>query len=368
MLSLPSKLEDSPESAERPIIEVENLRVALSRGAMLTRLVDGVSFSVRPGEAIAIVGESGSGKSLTVRSVLGLTNKRRFQVEGRVVLDGVDMSTLQGSGARIHAARTAGLVFQDPTRSLNPTMRVGLQISERIYKSRANEQKVSKADAKRRAIELMREVLISDPEERFHSFPHELSGGMRQRIVIAIALAGDPKVLFADEPTTSLDVTTQAQIMEVLETLREHRSLAVVLITHDLSLAASRVEKVYVMYAGKIVEEMPVAGLARGSQMPYTQALLRAVPSTAREQGVMPAPLVGAPPDPQSMPPGCRFHPRCPRGHDECMAAEPELIAFSTDHKVACFFPGPDEFIAVGPSPMSDHVLLETDRSEGAAE
>jgi oligopeptide/dipeptide ABC transporter ATP-binding protein len=207
----------------------------------------------------------------------------------------------------------------------------------------------------------MREVLISDPEERFYSYPHELSGGMRQRIVIAIALAGDPKVLFADEPTTSLDVTTQAQIMEVLESLRENRSLAVVLITHDLSIAASRVERVYVMYAGKIVEELPVADLARRSQMPYTQALLRAVPSATGDRSIMPAPLVGAPPDPQFMPTGCRFHPRCPRVHDECLATEPQLLEISPWHKSACLFPGPDEFIGAGVPSGAGPLQTESD-------
>lgn len=355
-------------SSSEPVVSVSNLTIALRRGSSLTPLVDGVSFSVRPGEAIAIVGESGSGKSLSIRGALGLTNKRRFHTEGKVVLDGVEMSTLKGGAARIHAARTAGLVFQDPTRSLNPTMRVGMQIAERIYKSRANEGKVSKEDAKKRSIELMREVLISDPEERFYAFPHELSGGMRQRIVIAIALAGNPKVLFADEPTTSLDVTTQAQIMEVLEALREHRSLAVVLITHDLSIAASRVERVYVMYAGKIVEELPVAELARGSKMPYTQALLRAVPSAVREKGALPAPLVGAPPDPQFMPLGCRFHPRCPRAQEVCSTTEPELVEIAPWHKSACLFPGPDEFIGVAAVSASAAVPLAKDWSDRAAE
>lgn len=347
------------DGGSEPVVLVDHLDIALRRGASLTHLVSGVSFSVRPGEAIAIVGESGSGKSLSIRGALGLTNRRRFHVEGKVLLDSVDMSTLKGSAARIHAARTAGLVFQDPTRSLNPTMRVGMQIAERIYKSRANDGKVSKEEAKKRSIELMREVLISDPEERFYAFPHELSGGMRQRIVIAIALAGDPKVLFADEPTTSLDVTTQAQIMEVLEQLREHRGLAVVLITHDLSIAASRVERVYVMYAGKIVEELPVAELARGSKMPYTQALLRAVPNAVGAKGLLPVPLVGAPPDPQFMPLGCRFHPRCPRAQEVCATTEPALLDVAPGHKSACLFPGPDEFISATISPTSTAVVSE---------
>ena len=233
-------------------------------------------------------------------------------------------------------SESASLVFQDPTRSLNPTMRVGWQIAEAMYKSRRAE--MTKDQARERAMQLMHDVGIADPDERYYNFPYQLSGGMRQRIVIAIALSCDPKVIFADEPTTSLDVTTQAQIMDLLDELRERLHIAVVLISHDLSLAASRVDETMVMYAGRLVEKLNASDVAKRASMPYSRALLRAVPGMDID-GEMPDPIPGTPPDPRHLPTGCAFHPRCERVADICEQESPPLAELQPGHLCACFFP-----------------------------
>jgi oligopeptide/dipeptide ABC transporter ATP-binding protein len=266
-------------------------------------------------------------------------NKRKFDVSGTIRINGVDLSTLRPGARRLHIARSASLVFQDPTRSLNPTMRVGWQIAEAMYKSHARETPLHKDEAKARALQLMHDVGIADPDERFFNFPHQLSGGMRQRIVIAIALSCQPKIIFCDEPTTSLDVTTQAQIMDLLDELRERLRIAVVLISHDLSLAASRVDDVMVMYAGQIVEKISADGVAGLASMPYSRALLRAVPGS-EIGGQIPDPIPGSPPDPRNLPTGCSFHPRCERMEDVCKEKAPLLEEIDPGHFVRCWFPG----------------------------
>lgn len=301
-------------------------------------LVDGVSFSLMPGRALALVGESGAGKSISCRAILNLLNPRKFEVSGTVRLDGVEVSALKTKEWRAQASRTCSLIFQDPTRSLNPTMRVGWQIAEAMYKSKTRDDVVSKSVAKERAIGLMREVGIADPEERFFAYPHQLSGGMRQRIVIAIALSCNPKVIFADEPTTSLDVTTQAQIMDLLDELRERTNISVVLVTHDLALASSRVDEAMVMYAGRLVEKLPSSDVAFSAQMPYSQALLQAVPGMEID-GKMPEPIPGAPPDPRDLPAGCAFGPRCSHRQESCIEQRPPLEQLTPGHDCACWFP-----------------------------
>ena len=301
-------------------------------------LVDGVSFSLMPGRALALVGESGAGKSISCRAVLNLLNPRKFDVSGTIRLDGVEVSSLKAKEWRAQASRTCSLIFQDPTRSLNPTMRVGWQIAEAMYKSKTRHDVVSKSVAKERAITLMRDVGIADPEERFYAYPHQLSGGMRQRIVIAIALSCDPKVIFADEPTTSLDVTTQAQIMDLLDELRERTKIAVVLVTHDLALASSRVDEAMVMYSGRLVEKLPSSDVAFSAQMPYSQALLQAVPGMEID-GKIPEPIPGAPPDPRDLPIGCAFSPRCVHHQEICIEQRPPLTQLSPGHDCACWFP-----------------------------
>jgi oligopeptide/dipeptide ABC transporter ATP-binding protein len=325
---------DAPDAT--PIVEVSDLHVTLKSGTGPVKLVDGVSFAVLPGHAVALVGESGAGKSITCRAVLDLLNRRKFDVRGSVRFNGVEVSTMAAKARRRVIAESASLVFQDPTRSLNPTMRVGWQIAEAMYKSREHE--LNKAEAKVKAISLMHDVGIADPDERFFNFPYQLSGGMRQRIVIAIALSCQPKVIFCDEPTTSLDVTTQAQIMDLLDDLRHRLQIAVVLISHDLSLAASRVDETMVMYAGHLVEKFPASDVVGQARMPYSRALLRAVPGLDNA-GEMPDPIPGTPPDPRHLPTGCSFHPRCSRIGDRCVAESPPLIELSPGHACACWHP-----------------------------
>ena len=335
-----ASVHDSYEQAvaPAPLVDVQDLHVRIRTGRGPITVVDGISYTVESARAVALVGESGAGKSIGVRAVLGLLNPHKFEVTGKIIIDGVDISTLLPRARRRHIARTASLVFQDPTRSLNPTMRVGWQIAEAMHKSRARVERLNKADAKARALQLMREVGIADPDARFFNYPHQLSGGMRQRIVIAIALSCEPKVIFCDEPTTSLDVTTQAQIMDLLDDLRQRLSIAVVLITHDLALAASRVESVMVMYAGQLVEKVPADGVAQGASMPYSRALLRAVPGRVSE-GRLPRPIPGGPPDPRYMPSGCRFQPRCDQAGAICLEEAPSLRELDENHAVRCWFP-----------------------------
>jgi oligopeptide/dipeptide ABC transporter ATP-binding protein len=325
---------DAPDAT--PIVEVNDLHVTLRSGSGPVQLVNGVSFSVLPGRAVALVGESGAGKSITCRAALDLLNHRKFEVTGSVRFNGVEVSTMSPKARRRITAETASLVFQDPTRSLNPTMRVGWQIAEAMYKSR--EHTLTKAEAKTKALALMHDVGIADPEERFFNFPYQLSGGMRQRIVIAIALSCQPRVIFCDEPTTSLDVTTQAQIMDLLDDLRHRLQIAVVLISHDLSLAASRVDETMVMYAGHLVEKFPASDVVGQARMPYSRALLRAVPGLDIG-GEMPDPIPGTPPDPRHLPTGCTFHPRCSRVGDRCVEEDPPLIELSPGHACACWHP-----------------------------
>jgi oligopeptide/dipeptide ABC transporter ATP-binding protein len=320
------------------VVEVEGLRVRIRSSKGMVTVVDGVSYSLSTAETLALVGESGAGKSISVRAVLGLLNPKKFEVSGSIRINGVELSSLSARARMRHVARSASLVFQDPTRSLNPTMRVGWQVAEAMYKSRARETPIKREEARQQAVQLMRDVGIAAPEERFLNYPHQLSGGMRQRIVIAIALSCQPRIVFCDEPTTSLDVTTQAQIMDLLADLQEKYSLAVVLITHDLALAAARAEKVMVMYAGKIVEKIDASEIASGASMPYSRALLQAVPGSTGP-ATRPVPIPGTPPDPRFLPTGCAFHPRCSHAQQVCEVDEPELEEREAGHLVRCWFP-----------------------------
>jgi oligopeptide/dipeptide ABC transporter ATP-binding protein len=327
------------------IVRVENLNVKVRGRSGWTHLVRDLSYSVDAGGCLAIVGESGAGKSLTVRATLGLLDPRSFQVSGKVWLGGVDLSTLRPAQRNAHVTRYASLVFQDPSRSLNPIMRVGPQITETLLKGSGKQPGLTRAQAKERSIELMRSVGLGAAEERYHSYPHELSGGMKQRIVIAIALACGSRVMFCDEPTSALDVTTQAQIMDLLDDLRATRGISTVVITHDLALAASRAERVLVMYAGQVVEALPAADLAASARMPYTEALIYAAPDPDADGG-LPRPIDGRPPDPRSPRPGCSFQPRCGYAAADCAAQEPALTSIGSDHSLRCWHP-----LAARPAP-----------------
>jgi oligopeptide/dipeptide ABC transporter ATP-binding protein len=328
-------------AAETPSIEVNGLNVSLLTPASgEVRLVDDVSFAVRPGAMTAIVGESGAGKSLTTKAILGLLDERRFRVGGQISLGGADLSAMSAKQRRAHVARTASLVFQNPTSALNPTMRVGPQIIESITKVRGG-PRLNGAQARERGLELMRAVGIPDPKERFHSYPHQLSGGMRQRIVIAIALAADPQVIVCDEPTSSLDVTTQALIMDLFDQLRAERGISFLLVTHDLALASSRVDDVVVLYAGRVVEANSADRIFRDAAMPYTRDLVAAIPDhtdrAALRQEQPPrrsAPTPGA---------GCSYAANCTRAeqrcHDEVPALLPLAGAGHDGHLCRCWFP-----------------------------
>jgi oligopeptide/dipeptide ABC transporter ATP-binding protein len=321
-----------------PVVRVEDLNIKVRAGGEWTHLVRDVSYTADPGDCLAIVGESGAGKSITIRAVLGLLDPHKFQVTGRVWLGGTELGTLRPAARRAHVTRHASLVFQDPARSLNPIMRVGPQIAETLRYGSGRPEKLTRAQARERSIELMRAVGIGAPEERYHAYPHELSGGMKQRIVIAIALACGSQVMFCDEPTSALDVTTQAQIMDLLDDLRTKRGITTVVITHDLALAASRAEQVIVMYAGQVVEALPAARLAASARMPYTEALIYAAPDPDDESG-LPRPIEGRPPDPRFPLPGCSFQPRCGYAEADCAAQAPGLTDVAVNHSLRCWHP-----------------------------
>ena len=319
------------------LLEVEDLRVAFAVGGREVRAVDGISYAVEPGRTLAIIGESGSGKTVGCRAIMGLLPKGT-RISGSARIRGSELIGLSDNELRKHRGTDMAMVFQDPARSLNPTMRIGTQITEAITAHR----QVGKSEANAQAVELLRLVRIPAAERRFHEYPHQLSGGMRQRVMIAIALACRPKLLIADEATTALDVTTQAQIMELLLELQQELDMALILISHDLGLAASYADEVVVMYAGKIVEQAPASRLfGRGGtvRMRYTRALLDAIPHLERPaHGELPV-VGGRPPDPTALPPGCSFAPRCASAADDCLTKAPALIEHAPGHRWACWHP-----------------------------
>ena len=319
------------------LLEVEDLRVAFAVGGREVRAVDGISYAVEPGRTLAIIGESGSGKTVGCRAIMGLLPKGT-RISGSARIRGSELIGLSDNELRKHRGTDMAMVFQDPARSLNPTMRIGAQITEAITAHR----QVGKSEASAQAVELLRLVRMPAAERRFHEYPHQLSGGMRQRVIIAIALACRPKLLIADEATTALDVTTQAQIMELMLELQQELDMALILISHDLGLAASYADEVVVMYAGKIVEQAPASRLfGRGGtvRMRYTRALLDAIPHLERPaHGELPV-VGGRPPDPTALPPGCSFAPRCASAADDCLAKAPALIEHAPGHRWACWHP-----------------------------
>jgi peptide/nickel transport system ATP-binding protein len=315
------------------VLEVQNLRVSFP-GPAGSRFypVDGVSFQLERGETLALVGESGCGKSLTSLALLQLIpSPGRIESGSAIRLGDTDVLSLQGEALRRIRGRRIGMIFQDPMTSLNPVFTVGDQIAEGILAH----FKMPRRKARERALQLLQEVGIPDPIERLDAYPHQLSGGMRQRVMIAIALAAEPEILVADEPTTALDVTVQAQILEVLDRLRASRGMAVLLITHDLGIVAGRADRVAVMYAGQIVEETSTARLFANPAHPYTQGLFASVP---RISGPLKRlnPIRGSVPAPTAWPSGCRFRPRCPKAFDKS-ELEPPLLVVEPDHRMRCW-------------------------------
>ncbi len=322
-----------------PLLQVQELRVQVpGPGGRPVSVVDGVSFQVGRGETVGLVGESGCGKSVTAMALLGMPPEPGGLISGgRVVFDGRDLTGLTESGWRAVRGRRIGMIFQDPMSSLNPCLRVGEHVAEvlRVHSG------LPRVEAARRAVELLSEVGIPEAESRAADFPHSFSGGMRQRVVIAMALACGPEMLLADEPTTALDVTVQAQILELLARERQERGMGLLLITHDLGVVARMADRVLVMYAGRIVEEAPAAGLFERPLHPYTRGLLDSLPG--RGPGMLPGklrPIPGAVPDAALWPGGCAFHPRCPIARDSCAREDPALAEAAPGHGVACPFQG----------------------------
>jgi len=305
--------------AER-LLEVKDLGVEFTTEDGVVRAVDGVSFELERGKVLGIVGESGSGKSVTAMTIMGLTRDINASFRGEVNYQGRNLLEISDTEMQNFRGNEIGMIFQDPMTSLNPVYRIGEQIAEAI---RAHEH-VDKQVAKRRAVELLRQVGIPNPESRVDDFPHQFSGGMRQRAMIAIALACNPAILIADEPTTALDVTIQAQIVELISQLKDDFNSAVIMITHDLGVVADMADEIVVMYAGRVVERAPTRELFYDPQMPYTWGLLGSIP---RLDGPKPERLhsiEGAPPSLIQLPKGCKFRPRCPHAFDKCME-EPGL-------------------------------------------
>jgi len=322
------------------LLRVEDLHVAFDTRDGTVQAVDGVSFAVAPGRTLGIVGESGSGKTVAATSAMGLVRGPRVRTSGRVLLDGEDV--LEASAERLRGLRgaTIAMVFQDPLSALHPLIRVGDQISEAL-RAHAGARGLSRAAARARAIELLDQVAIQDPRRRVDAYPHELSGGMRQRALIAMAIANEPRVLIADEPTTALDVTVQRQILALLRRLRDELGMAMVLITHDLGVVAETADEVAVMYAGRIVEQAPAAELFATPQHPYTWGLLRAMPRLDAPAGSALVPIPGKPPSLIGPPSGCRFHPRCAYVRERHRQVDPELqpVNGAPEHRVACLLP-----------------------------
>ncbi|MFZ9449028.1 MAG: ABC transporter ATP-binding protein [Alphaproteobacteria bacterium] len=315
------------------LLEVRDLRTWFDGDGGTYRAVDGISFSLQAGRTLGIVGESGCGKSVTSLSIMGLVPMPPGRIAGgEILFEGVDLLKLDAEALRdLRGARMA-MIFQEPMTSLNPAYTVGEQIVEGILRHQA----IDRAAARARAIEMLRLVRIPAPEQRFDEYPHELSGGMRQRAMIAMALACGPRLLIADEPTTALDVTIQAQILDLLRRLREETGTAIILITHDLGVIAELADDVVVMYAGQIVERAPVRRLFEAAQHPYTIGLLGAIPELDRRRARL-ATIEGTVPDLGAELPGCRFAPRCPFAQPRCRADAPSLREVEPGHEAACW-------------------------------
>ncbi|MGH9246286.1 MAG: ABC transporter ATP-binding protein [Acidimicrobiales bacterium] len=319
-----------------PLLEVDEVATRFRTPRGLVSAVDGVSFTLDRGRTLGLVGESGSGKSVLSRTIMGLLPRRNVVREGAIRFTGIELSTLTTAELRRFWGREMAMIFQDPMTSLNPVVPVGRQITESLR----HHLDADAGEARETALALLQSVGIPDPSRRLRQYPHELSGGMRQRVVISIALACGPKLLFADEPTTALDVTVQAQILDLLDRQRRDRNMAMILVTHDLGVAAGHTHEIAVMYAGQVVERAPTRGLFRSMRMPYTEALLKSIPKVERPSHTRLEIIAGRPPDLIHPPLGCRFAPRCPYVQDRCREEMPPLLeADEPGHWYRCWFP-----------------------------
>jgi len=323
------------------LLEVADLKTHFRTERGLVRAVDGVTFSLARGKSLGVVGESGSGKTVLSRSIMGLLPSTAV-VAGSVQFAGQEIIGLDPRQMRHLWGREMSMIFQNPMVSLNPVMKIGKQIIEPLEIHLG----MGRTDARDTAVQLLREVRIPEPERRLNQYPHELSGGMRQRVMIAIALACGPTLLFADEPTTALDVTVQAQILDVIGEQRAERNMSLILVTHDLGVVAGHTDHIVVMYAGKVVEAAPTRTLFADMKMPYTKSLMRSIPKIEDPSHTRLMAIPGRPPDLVNPPKGCRFAPRCAYARDKCHELEPPLTpAASSEHVYACWYPvGSPEF------------------------
>lgn len=317
------------------ILKLENLKVRFSTHRGQLEAVRGVDLDVEAGTSIGIVGESGSGKTVMSRAAMGLLSGSTVTREGRITFDGKVLSDMSRDEVRNEFGTGMAMIFQDPMTALNPVRRIGSQLQESLRVRLG----MSRKEARARSIELLTLVRIPEPSQMLRKFPNQLSGGMRQRIMIAIAISCNPKLLFADEPTTALDVTVQAQILELLTDLRKKLNMTMVLVTHDLGVVAGNTDYVAVMYAGEIVEQAPTAELFANMKMPYTEALFKSIPNIQMRAGSRLPVIEGRLPDPTDRPPGCGFAARCNYAQDKCFTDHPELEKANDGHLYRCWFP-----------------------------
>ncbi len=317
------------------ILSVDGLKTYFQTEDGVVKAVDGISFELKKGETLGIVGESGSGKSVTNLSVMRLIQEPPGKiVDGKVVFDGIDVLGLPIAEVRKIRGKRIAMIFQDPMTSLNPFLKISKQLTEVTQLHLGH----TKKQAREHAIKMLKLVGISDAEQRIDSYPHEFSGGMRQRVMIAMALSCDPELLIADEPTTALDVTIQAQILELIKDLKKRMGTSVILITHDLGVVAGMTDKIIVMYAGKVFEQAPTHALFATPANPYTKGLLKSVPDPEHEQGTELYQIPGLPPDVAHLPPGCPFAERCDRAEDICRKDFPPFVEVSPGHRSLCHF------------------------------
>jgi peptide/nickel transport system ATP-binding protein/oligopeptide transport system ATP-binding protein len=324
------------EHGREPLLRVRSLTTEIRTAGGVVRAVNGVDLDVHAGETLGIVGESGSGKSVTMLSLLGLLPVNARVTAGTAELGGQDLFALSPREMRRVLGKRVGMVFQDPMTSLNPLMTVSQQIEESL---RAHSPQYDRKGRRRRVVELLGQVRIPRAAERADQYPHEFSGGMRQRVMIAMAMANEPELLLADEPTTALDVTVQAQVLDLIHDLQVETGMGVVLITHDLGVIAEAADRAEVMYAGRVVESGPVAELLRAPRHPYTAGLIASRPTLAVDRATTLPAIPGHPPNPAALPVGCAFRPRCflANGRDACRV-QPALVQIGADHRSACHF------------------------------
>lgn len=319
-------------STSAPLVDIRDLTVTFTRGARPVNAVNGVDLRIERGEVVALIGESGSGKSVTLRSLMRLHPPQATQIAGHIMFDGTDVMALDRRALADYRGAQVAMIFQEPLTALDPVYTLGDQIVEAIRRH----ESISSADARKRALELFERVRIPSPERRLAAYPHEMSGGMRQRAMIALALACRPKLLLADEPTTALDATVQIQVLLLLRELQRELGLAVIFVTHDLGAAVEVADRIAVMYGGRIVEEGSTSDVIRAPAHPYTLALLRSRAEGSMARGERLKTIPGSPPDLSRLPPGCAFADRCALAIDQCRAAQPDRTLVAPGHATRC--------------------------------